>query len=187
MALPLPNDLVFVPLDVLTAEELNQLMANVSYIAVQFPLNAANIANGAIGSAQLATAAVKQANIDYSSIKYGEERVIGTSVDRKPVYSKTLKFTGLTIGSNVTRAHGISNVKDIWITGDSFVTNSQFPTDRYPANYIQPTTAAFNREALITTYVNSTTINFWHGTYFIGDLSSTATLTVTLHYTKTTD
>lgn len=187
MAIALPNNLVFVPLDVLTAEELNGLMANDSFLAQQFPLTSANIANGAIGNAQLATKAVKQANIDYSSIKYDEERVVGTSVDGKPVYSKTLRFTGLAIGSDVVRNHGITNVKDIWVTGDSFCYNSQFPDDRYPANYVQPTTATINREALITTFVTGSQIKFRYGTYYVGDLSSTVTLTVTLHYTKTTD
>lgn len=42
VTLPYPS-IVFVPLDVLTAEELNQLNANTQYIANQFPLSAANI------------------------------------------------------------------------------------------------------------------------------------------------
>lgn len=43
MALTLPNNLVFVPLDVLTAEELNQLMANDTFLANLFPLASSNI------------------------------------------------------------------------------------------------------------------------------------------------
>ena len=44
MALTLPYpDLVFVPLDILTAEEQNEIVANYTYIANQFPIAASNI------------------------------------------------------------------------------------------------------------------------------------------------
>ena len=69
MALTLPYpDMVFVPLDILTAEEQNQLVGNIEFLANQFPLAASNIANGAIGSAQLAAGAVKSQNVDYASL-----------------------------------------------------------------------------------------------------------------------
>ena len=49
MALTLPYpDMVFVPLDILTAEEQNQLVGNIEFLANQFPLAASNIANGAV-------------------------------------------------------------------------------------------------------------------------------------------
>ena len=49
MALTLPYpDMVFVPLDILTAEEQNQLVGNIEFLANQFPLSASNIANGAV-------------------------------------------------------------------------------------------------------------------------------------------
>ena len=54
MALTLPYpSMNFVPLDVLTAAEQNQLVANIEYIANQFPLATTNIANGAITSAKI--------------------------------------------------------------------------------------------------------------------------------------
>ena len=69
MALTLPYpDMVFVPLDILTAEEQNQLVGNIEFLANQFPLAASNIANGAIGSDQLAAGAVKSQNVDWSTI-----------------------------------------------------------------------------------------------------------------------
>lgn len=71
MALTLPYpDMVFVPLDILTAEEQNQLVGNIEFLANQFPLSASNIANGAIGSDQLAAGAVKSNNVDWSTFGY---------------------------------------------------------------------------------------------------------------------
>lgn len=56
MAVTLPNpSIVFVPLDVLTAEELNQMVQNTEFLAGLFPLKAANIADGAITSAKIGT------------------------------------------------------------------------------------------------------------------------------------
>ncbi len=49
MALTLPYpSLDFVPLDVLTAEEMNEIVANYTYIANQFPIGTANIASSAV-------------------------------------------------------------------------------------------------------------------------------------------
>lgn len=42
LALPYPN-LDFVPLDVLTAEQMNQMVANTNFIAQQFPIQNANV------------------------------------------------------------------------------------------------------------------------------------------------
>lgn len=57
LTLPYP-DLDFVPLDVLTAEEMNQVVSNYTYISDQFP----------IGEASLGEAAVKSHNIDWTTI-----------------------------------------------------------------------------------------------------------------------
>lgn len=69
MALTLPYpDMVFVPLDILTAEELNQVVDNIESIANQFPVQSANIASGAITNTQLATNAVQSSNIDWTTL-----------------------------------------------------------------------------------------------------------------------
>lgn len=68
MALSLPYNLVFVPLDVLTAEELNNLMADINYIGNQFPITSSNIGSGAVGSTQLASSAVTSAKIGSSAV-----------------------------------------------------------------------------------------------------------------------
>ena len=58
MALTLPYpSMNFVPLDILTAAEQNQLVANIEYIANQFPITNANIGSQA----------VKSSNIDWTT------------------------------------------------------------------------------------------------------------------------
>ncbi len=55
MAAALPNpSIVFVPLDVLTADELNQICQNVSFLAELFPVSSANIGNNAVTGAKIA-------------------------------------------------------------------------------------------------------------------------------------
>lgn len=66
LALPYP-DMDFVPLDILTAAEQDQLVANIEYIANQFPLAGSNIGTGAIGTSQLSSNAVTPAKMDFSS------------------------------------------------------------------------------------------------------------------------
>lgn len=56
--MPYPS-IVFVPLDVLTAEELNQMVQNTAYLANLFPLASINIGNNAI----------KDTNVDWSTMK----------------------------------------------------------------------------------------------------------------------
>ncbi len=55
--LPNPN-LNFVPLDVLTAEELNQIVANINDLASLFPVETENIANGAVTATKIANGAI---------------------------------------------------------------------------------------------------------------------------------
>lgn len=55
MAVTLPyEDMEFVPLDILTAQEQNQLVANIEYLAGLFPLGSSEIADGAVTSSKLA-------------------------------------------------------------------------------------------------------------------------------------
>lgn len=68
MALSLPHDLVFTPLDVLTAEEMNEIVENYTFIAQQFPLSADNIADASINSAKLASGGVTAAKVNYDSV-----------------------------------------------------------------------------------------------------------------------
>lgn len=71
MALTLPYpSLTFVPLDKLTAEEMNQIVSNYQAIANQFPLSASQIGSGAIGSSQLANSAVSSSKLDWASFGF---------------------------------------------------------------------------------------------------------------------
>lgn len=73
MALVLPYpDLDFVPLDILTAEEMNQIVANYTHIANQFPITSQNI--------------------DFTTYTTTEQRV-GTWLDGKPIYRKVITST----------------------------------------------------------------------------------------------
>jgi hypothetical protein len=82
MALTLPYpSMSFVPLDVLTAEEMNHIVSNYTYIANQFPIATDNIANGAITPE-------KASFTEYSTT----ETVVGTWYNGKPIYRRV--FTG---------------------------------------------------------------------------------------------
>lgn len=70
LALPYPS-MVFVPLDVLTADEMNHIVANYEYISNQFPLSSDNI-----DSATYTTA----------------EQVVGTWTNGKPIYRRVINI-----------------------------------------------------------------------------------------------
>lgn len=92
MALTLPYpSMSFVPLDVLTAEEMNHIVSNYTYIANQFPIATDNIANGAITPAKASFTA-------YSTT----ETVIGTWVDGKPIYRRVFSGTASLTANTAT-------------------------------------------------------------------------------------
>lgn len=74
MALPYPS-MSFVPLDVLSADELNQMVANDQYLAGLFPVQGSNIDSGAVDTAQIADGAVTNAKTDFT----GTLNLTGTS------------------------------------------------------------------------------------------------------------
>lgn len=103
MALTLPYpDMDFVPLDILTAAEQDQLVANIEYIANQFPLGNANIGSNAVTSN----------NIDWSTIT--SEQFIGR-------FTTPASFT-LPTGYRMYRLRGVvqysgsSSNSAMWIT-----------------------------------------------------------------------
>jgi hypothetical protein len=81
MALTLPYpSMSFVPLDVLTAEEMNHIVSNYTYIANQFPISGANI--------------------DWTTMNYGsttEDVVVGV-YNGSPVYRHVEEFTTSSTG-----------------------------------------------------------------------------------------
>lgn len=105
LVLPYPS-LSFVPLDVLTAEEMNQIVANYSFIANQFPLATANIADGAVTSDK----------IDWTTMRYGstsEDLIVG-EFDGKPVYRHVERFLITSEGWVTTKlTNPIQNLDEI--------------------------------------------------------------------------
>lgn len=88
MALTLPYpDMVFVPLDILTAEEQNQLVGNIEFLANQFPIMSTNIANDAVQST----------NIDWSSFVVGN-----TTIPESDPFSVTQSWTPTNVGSSAS-------------------------------------------------------------------------------------
>lgn len=69
LSLPYPS-LDFVPLDVLTAEELNQMVANYTYISNQFPIAQSNLTTAVQN--QLAQIATMQTQMNNLIMSYGE-------------------------------------------------------------------------------------------------------------------
>lgn len=78
LSLPYPS-LTFVPLDILTAEEMNQIVANYEFISNQFPIGTGNINNGAITSDKLGAGAVTAGKIGTKAVK--DENIDWTSMD----------------------------------------------------------------------------------------------------------
>lgn len=64
--LPYPS-IVFVPLDVLTAEELNQMAQNITALANMFPITSADIGNAAVKSSNIAWTTMKHWVPDYAN------------------------------------------------------------------------------------------------------------------------
>ena len=83
MALTLPYpSMSFVPLDVLTAEEMNHIVSNYTYIANQFPIATNNIADGAITPK-------KASFTKYSTT----EQAVGTWINGKTIYRKVVQIS----------------------------------------------------------------------------------------------
>lgn len=101
ITLPYPN-LTFVPLDVLTADSLNNMHANTKALANAFPVSSANIANGAVTAAKLASGAVNGDKINWldtlqfdSISKTSSTPLVGT--DWSTVFS--ISVAGMPVGA----------------------------------------------------------------------------------------
>ena len=84
LTLPYPN-ISFVPLDVLTAEELNHVVANYTAIAAAFPVSSNNIADSSITNSKLNVTWTNIADLYYKS---GD--VISESTPDQTIYSQVL-------------------------------------------------------------------------------------------------
>lgn len=122
MALSLPYNLVFVPLDVLTAEELNNLMADINFISNQFPLTSDKIGSGAIGSTQLASNAVTSAKIASSAVTHAE--LAGGSVQSDSVVYSSVFGAQYVSNGSISTALGTSMTQIGYVVISGFPLNS---------------------------------------------------------------
>lgn len=128
MALVLPYpDMDFVPLDILTAAEMNELVANIEYVANQFPLATANIADGAITAGKLADSVIsfeKMVDATKSGITIGANwgDTYYNAVEINFNTTKSQVGTGLTRSANkIVVGAGISAVV---VSGNVFMNKS---------------------------------------------------------------
>ena len=107
MALTLPYpDMDFVPLDILTAQEQDQLVANIEYIASQFPLGANNIAENAIIGTKINNGSVTELKLGNGAVtadKIGSGAVTNAKIANSAVKSQNIDFTTL-VKQNVSTA-----------------------------------------------------------------------------------
>lgn len=89
LTLPYPN-LSFVPLDVLTAEEMNQIVANYTAIANAFPLATTNIADGSVTSDKVDWTTIQKSIALTPVVDSGN---ITVSVDSAQVFGNVLFLT----------------------------------------------------------------------------------------------
>ena len=88
MSLPNPN-IEFVPLDKLTASQLNQLVANIVALA-----NGSGLDNKSVNGDKLANSAVKPEHLSDDITKLSTtERVVGKWIDGKSIYEKVITFS----------------------------------------------------------------------------------------------
>jgi len=114
--LPYPN-MDFVPLDVLTADELDQLVANINAInSATIPTNITDLTDN--------VGLITNTNIGYST----SEKDTGlTWTDGSHIYAKTVHFGTAPNNASKQVAHGISNLdKVIKLDGFAVNTNNQY-------------------------------------------------------------
>ena len=109
------------------------------------------------------------------------EKIIGTWIDGKPLYEKTVTGTTITGGTTFDKAHGISNLNEvvdvIIMCHDS--SNGWWRKLNFAYN-----NGSINNEWFGGFAIDSTNIKFQIGTTFANNLDK---YRVTLQYTKTTD
>lgn len=102
MALTLPYpDLDFVPLDVLTADEMNQIVANYTYISNQFPITSENI--------------------DFTTYKTTNKYRVGTWTDGRPIYRRVFTGNVTLVGTTVYTTELIASGVDFQVASGGYV------------------------------------------------------------------
>lgn len=161
--LPYPS-LVFAPLDKLTAEEMNQIVANYTALANVFPIDGSNIASNAITTTKLANSAVTTAKIASSTIST-------TNIDWSTFLQK------FATSSSPNSYMVIGSLLIMWgsdsITMNGTAANSfGFKEISYPRYFSNYSTGAI--------LVTPSEIGGTNGLKVAGDLSNASTFKVTL-------
>lgn len=122
--LPYPN-MDFVPLDVLTADELDHIVANIDAIN-----------NASIPTDSIADGAVTSGKVDWTTMKFAkfstsEQETEFKWTDGKTIYMKTVSLGNLPNATTKTVAHSISNL-------DFFVKIEGFAYYPAPSNVYVP-------------------------------------------------
>lgn len=115
------------------------------------------------------------------SVNYSlNEQVIGTWIDGKPLYQKTVNFGAMpALGSSKTVNHGISDINE--------VVSAMFTVKRSGSIQYRtlPNVARSSTQAQTLWYMNTTEIGVISGSS--ADVTSDFSGYVTIQYTKTTD
>lgn len=113
------------------------------------------------------------------------EHTIGTDLQGNTIFEKTLDIYTPSYGNNnpinKTVAHNISNIKDIWIYGGSFLKTTGAPTQRIPANYLNYYQKPYRQYARAN--ADKTNVYCYVGDYIFP--AGSAHHYITLRYTKT--
>ena len=117
-----------------------------------------------------------------------DEQVIGKWIDGKPIYRKTMQFSGLHSGEN-NIAHGIADTDIIMVDKDhSFVKL----LDKYSGNILlwqlgnsNQSSSNFSQYSINVVWISNSIVDIYIGTELLSSLVSD--LIVTFEYTKTTD
>lgn len=118
------------------------------------------------------------------------EQVIGTWIDGKPLYEKTIRInSGITSGQNVEYNHNIQNVDTIFIQESFFTLNSsgtiRYRRDNWQLSSVSTSSASVNGEWCVSAVdASDTKVRITIGS----QVKSTVTeIAIVVRYTKTTD
>lgn len=126
LTLPYPN-MSFVPLDVLTAEEMNHIVANYTAIANVFPIGSSEIADNAITNNKIADNTITAGKIAQNTYSSSDAQIVGTWTNGKPIYRRVYAGTissggdasGKVIGTIPDNIDDVMKVQVISYTGSS--------------------------------------------------------------------
>lgn len=112
-SLPYPS-MDFVPLDVLTADELDQIVANINAINNNALVPTASIADGAVTNQKIANATIALSKIDFSTATI----LTGNTPSIELTAGHWLIFASATVLSNVESGSFASDISWLGITKD---------------------------------------------------------------------